>query len=289
METEKDWFIRQEQDLNIDSVIRGKIKSSVNSDFSSEIFAGMRVQLEKFLSISLQNLNDGPTISSEYTMLLSKLTEISNSRIVRGTKYLEEINKELPIIILSNHFGITPLTLIDNTNQKFPWPLKQIGVFPVRLTSLNLLSKVSRVHLFEVAAELPEPIATIQRATPSILIPINARKRLELLIYKTKRVIQQDKKAGIIIYPEGGMSGKLNNGGPYDLDEFHTGAFALAKRLNLYILPVCQYFNPKFGFELEILKPLNPNYISSTGLNIVSTETQKLMQKSLNNFQENSI
>lgn len=289
MQTEKDWFLRQEQDLGIDLVIRKKIKDSTLSSFSSKVFSDMKIELERFLFVSLQNLNDRSAILSKYSNLISRLTKISNSKVVKGLENLKSIDVKSPIVIVSNHFGIIPLTLIDNSDQRFPWPLKEIGAFPVRLASLNVLSGLSEMRLFEVATELPEPIASIQRATPLILIPRNIDNKSQLLVDKSKKVINENENVGIIIYPEGGISGKLNHGGPYDLDKFHTGAFVLAKELNLQILPVCQYFNPKSGFELDILKPLDNNYLNSANLNIISNNVQILMQKSLNNLQKNSI
>jgi len=287
METEKNWFLRQELDLDIDLVIRRKIKDSTSSDIASSIFTNIKRQLEDFLYISFQNLNDKAIILSEYVKLISNLTEISNTKIVKGESNLKRISSNFPIIIISNHFGIVPLTLIDNSDQKFPWPLKEIGVFPVRLSSLNLLSKKSNIKLFEVATELPEPMAIIQRATPSILIPINTTHKSQILINEAKDVIQNNENAGIIVYPEGGISGKLNHGGPYDLDTFHTGVFLLAKQLNLQILPVCQYFNPNSGFELDILKPVSPIEINLNNLKTISERTQKKMQESLNNLHNN--
>lgn len=118
---------------------------------------------------------------------------------------------------------------------------------------------------------------------------MNVGNKSQLLVDKSKEIINESKNVGIIIFPEGEISGKLNRGGAYDLDKFHTGAFVLARELNLQILPVCQYFNPKSGFELDILKPLDNNYLNSTNLNVISNHVQILMQESLNNLQKNSL
>lgn len=286
MNKDNDWFLRQKDDSEMDAVIRKKLTKSISTEYSINIIKNIKEELEKFLHCSLLNLHDSQKIDTLHKDLLTKITNISNTKIVDGIDNLHKVSNTNPYIIISNHFGIVPLTLIDNSNNKFPWPLKKIGVFPVRMVALNILSEKTNIELIEVATELPEPIATIQRSTPSILIPRNVENRTTILYNKLHEIIVNKKNVGVVMYPEGGMSGKLNKKEPYDLDKFHTGSFVLAKQLGLKILPVCQYFNPSHGFELSILEPLDMKNKGWEKLSSITLQTKFRMQNTLNSMQK---
>lgn len=221
MNKDNDWFARQLNEAGIDAVIRKRLNESVSSETSAEMLRSTKKELESFLISSFNNLDKPLIIKSLHKKLLEKLTDISKAKVVDGTNNLNIVRNNGSFLILSNHFGIIPLTLIDNHDNKFPWPLKQVGVFPARMMALNLISKILDTNLVEVAIELPEPIATIQRATPLILIPRNSKNRINILHDKLQKNIEDKNNIGIVIYPEGSMSGKLNKKGPYDMDQFH--------------------------------------------------------------------
>lgn len=285
MNKDNDWFDRQQNEADIDAVIRKKLKETVSSESSVEMLGSIKKELEFFLINSFNNLDKPLIIKSLHKELLEKLTDLSKAKVISGTNNLNRIRDKGPFLILSNHFGIIPLTLIDNYDNKFTWPLKQIGVFPARMMALNLLSKILDINFVEVAIELPEPIATIQRASPQILIPRDSKDRVNILHNKLQKIIDGENNIGIVIYPEGNMSGKFNRKGPYDMDQFHLGPFVLAKQLELKILPVCQYFNPSQGFELSILKPLEIKNEDSHKLTHIAEQTHQNMQNVLNNMQ----
>jgi 1-acyl-sn-glycerol-3-phosphate acyltransferase len=136
--------------------------------------------------------------------------------------------------------------------------------------------------LFEAAVELPNPLNEVQKAAGVIAIPAGGSGRLVQLEENTKKVLA-DQKGLVVMYPEGGTSGKRNQGGPYDLDHFQTGAFVIASHLGIPVLPVCQYFNPDGGFEIAILPPVNiPNTEDREYFATVAQKAQADMQAWLN-------
>lgn len=135
--------------------------------------------------------------------------------------------------------------------------------------------------LYETAIELPSPLFEIQTNCKTIIVPVEGKNRTEQLTQNVLSLIAREPGAAIVMYPEGGTSGKRNNGGPYDLDEFHGGAFVVAIQTGLPILPVCQYFNPEKGLELHILKPILPKQRDIERVDEIKEETKNAMQKRL--------
>jgi hypothetical protein len=83
------------------------------------------------------------------------------------------------------------------------------------------------------------------------------------------------------MYPEGGTSGKRNEGTPYDLDNFHSGTLVVAAELGLPILPVTQKLNPESGMELRISEPIFVKRKELVNKDKILEDLKATMQKSL--------
>lgn len=153
--------------------------------------------------------------------------------------------------------------------------------FPIRHMSLSTISRALNMEIHESAIELPRVLSKIQKSCGVVMVSADGQNRTQKLIDDVNRLMI-DHKSAVVMYPEGGTSGKRNEGGPYDLDIFHKGAFVVAKNLNIPILPVTQFFNSKSGFEIDVLEPIQADAITYNGINQIIMNTQDMMQQTLN-------
>lgn len=281
MGTQDQRLARQLTNTSQDQAIREKLNSLLSTESSKLMVKNARAKLEDFMSFSLKNTDNERIVHQKYVQLLPELAKTFKSHVASGEDNLKDLKEKKGVIVVSNHLGLGVLTIIDNQEGKYSVPLKEFAGFPVRLSALNLLSEKLEKPLFETAIELPEPLLAIQKATSTITVPIDGTGRTQKLIENTSLIISEKDGAIVVMYPEGGTSGKRNNGGPYDLDEFHSGAFVVAQNLNLPILPVCQVLNPQNGLELHILKPIDLKSGDSEYLRGVMQSVKVNMQEKL--------
>lgn len=194
-----------------------------------------------------------------------------NSKIVSGKENLEELEKGSSVMVISNHFGTFKLISMN------PEELKQRGVIGHKVPNVyypyltyympfHPIGEVLGDNVYEGSFEEPGRLGDLFRATGSVDVPppdvFNApQERTEALVKMTKELFDKHNNAALVIFPEGGTTGKRSGGAIYDLEEFKTGAFIIAAQLGVPILPVGQYFNVDSGFELGVFKPfsLQPN------------------------------
>jgi len=111
-----------------------------------------------------------------------------------------------------------------------------------------------------------------------------------MLIEKVETTLNKNPGAIVVMYPEGGTSGKSNMGSPYDLlDDFQSGAFFVTAALDLPILPACIYLNADEGLELHILEPLSVNGLDEKKIKEVAQETKSRMQHKLDELSKPKI
>ncbi len=276
---------RQSTNSSQDFAIRRKLDALLSTDFSRKMVDSLRERLEIFFTTSLSDTVNSQNIRNLYNELLPKLKETSNASITKGEENLTKIKGQKGVIVVTNHLGLGVLTIIDNKNGKYPVALSEFAGFPVRLSALSILSEIVNKPLFEAAIELPEPLLSVQKATPTVLVPIDGTGRTQHLVNETSKIIDQNYGAMIVMYPEGGTSGKRNDGGPYDMDTFHSGAFVVAQQLGLPILPVCQMLNPQKGLELHILPAKKIEKNDPELIKEIMEKTRNEMQSDLDNYQ----
>ncbi len=193
-----------------------------------------------------------------------------NSQIVSGEENIDKLEKKKPVMILSNHLGtfklisMNPKELrekgIDHSvpNIYYPPVAYYMPFFPVA----ELLGN----NVYEASFEQPLRLGEYFRATGSIDVPppdtnspvqsSGTARRTGELVNATRQLFQNRPNAALVIFPEGGTTGKRSGGALYDLEGFKTGAFFIAAKLGVPILPVAQYFNVDRGFQLGVLNPI---------------------------------
>jgi len=274
--------------------IVGAIKDQLLcTDWARDVFKQTANAQLKHLKISLQHL-DTPQFIHDYTQeVLSELAGLTNSKIITGQEYLDTLPKGQPVLLLTNHLGSykinsSPIEELRKTTG-LTGPVQPIFYpFPLYYSAMYPIAKALGDNLYIASFEYPGRLGEVLRAAGSIEVPPKddlpkGKNRTEILIDSTRRLIEAHPNAVITSFPEGGTTGKRNGGGPYDLGEFHTGSYVIAKDLGLTILPAAQYFNPDSGFEVGVFKPIHPvKNTSNEQLAKMADATQSKIQAWLN-------
>lgn len=207
-----------------------------------------KLQLDFFKS-ALQNKGDTHKNNQD---LLRKLAEISNSRIVSGTENLNDLTA--PAMIVTNHLGDYKLSSIKPEELGLKMGTDQIHPFPMYYSPYAPIAEKLDAQISAAHVKLPEPLDAIEEACDLVTIVIKEKgKTTEKLEEDTKSLFERKPKTVLVVFPEGGTTGKRNGGGPYDLEEFRAGAFVIAAHLGVPIIPAAKYFNPNSGYELGVL------------------------------------
>lgn len=261
--------------------IRSILDNLASTDESKAIVKELTSLQANFLKKGLTNPESGAEIELNYRKLLQQLAETSKTHIVSGLENLSKLDNTKHFIIATNHFGSAKMTRIITSELGIDIPIAEIEPFPIRHAPFIAMEKITGNKIFECAVELPEPFLKIQKASEIIIIPSSGEGRTQKLIDSIVECNKEEDKTAIVMYPEGGTTGKRNMGGAYDLDEFHSGTLVIAAKLGLSILPVCQIFDPNEGIKLIILEPIVLRENDLVNINEKTEDLKRSMQKSL--------
>jgi hypothetical protein len=283
--TQEKRILRQNTNSPEDQRITKLVFDLLSTPWAKEMAASIKTKMEVFFDGAFKNIESPQKINDSYRSSLTELGIVTKSHIESGKENLDVLNDARGAIIVTNHFGLYKATMVENSNGRYPVKLDNISPFPVRMIALQKLADDSGIPIFETSVELPSPLLEIQQACNSVTIPIDGTGRTAKLTEDVDQKIKDVGKSMFVTYPEGGTSGKRNLGGPYDLDNFSSGAFVVAKELGLPIIPICQYFNPESGLELHILEPKHIEKSDPEGINGVMNEMKASMQNKLDQLQ----
>lgn len=223
----------------------------LKTEWASELFGRMREAQKDFFKFAINSLDDPDQIYSKNQDLLKKLAEMSKAKIVSGADNLTGLRA--PFFIVSNHLGDYKLAAIKPEELGIEMGVDQIHPFPMYYSSYSPVTEKLNAQISAAHVALLEPLLAIERACG--LVPIVVKKEgdtLPVLEEDTRRILEKHSDSALVVFPEGGTSGKRNGRGPYDLEEFRAGAFVIAGHLGLPVLPVAKYFNPDSGYELDV-------------------------------------
>lgn len=223
-----------------------------------------------------------------YDKQLTQLANIMGETIVSGSENIDQLRGK-PVIIVANHFGANKYTFIQNqeSNGRRPLdiPLDEVPTFAVRGAMFLRVTQALGSPMRDTGIEFPGKLGQAQHDCGLIIIPAAGEGRTQRLAEDVKQTVATDGNPAIVIYPEGGTSGKESNKGPYDLENFSTGAFVVAAQTGLPILPTCTIFNGETGkFELYVLPPVSitPQDLTEEGkIAQITSETRAKMQEVL--------
>jgi len=273
---------RQKTDTPEDRRITKLIFDLLKTPWSEEMAKSIQERMVDFFDFAFANIETPEKVRLFFERTLEESAQISKAHIASGEEYLTGIKDKKGVIVVVNHFGFYKATMVPNKNGKYPVALDTISPFPVRLIATKCLSDKLNVNLFETALELPTGLLEIQEVCNGITIPNEGTGRTQILIKKVEKTLDKNPRAIVVMYPEGGTSGKSNMGSPYDLlDDFQSGTFFVATALDLPILPACIYLNTDKGLEVHILEPLSVNDLDEERIKKVAQETKGRMQNKL--------
>lgn len=276
---------RQRTDTPEDQRITKLVFDLLKTPWSREMASSIQERMVSFFDFAFANIRTPEKVRSFFERTLEECAQISKVHIASGEKYLAEIKNKKGLIVVANHFGLYKATMVPNENGKYPVAIDRISPFPVRLIAMKHLSDKLNVNLFETAIELPTGLLEIQEVCNGITIPNEGTGRTQMLTEKVEKALDKNPGTVVVMYPEGGTSGKSNVGRPYDLDNFERGTFFVARDLDLPILPACVYLNAEEGLELHLLEPLSVNGLDDEGISEVAQKTKSRMQGKLDELQ----
>lgn len=263
--------------------IRGLIRDHVYSKGKGkEMLDKAKAQEVDYLKDCIGNIDDSKSIHNRTQQVLKELATSTNSKIVEGEENLAKISANGHVFALVNHFSAYKLIAIDQeevgtnipeVNELYLPPMFYASIWPVA-------EKLGR-PLYEAHLKLPGPLKKIQEAAGTLIFPNPGKDggQFSVVLERTKNHIENHPNGLSVIFPEGGSSGKRNNGGPFDLEHFHGGPISIASELGVTILPVAQYFDPEKGFELRVFEPFTPSPgIAREKASELADKTRKQMQ-----------
>lgn len=261
--------------------IRGELDSLLTTETAKQRIDKVNQIQEEFLVSASAGSIQLDLISKKYLEVISNIAQELDAKLVEGSDYLDNLDAEKGIIIVANHLGIAKLSRVENSGRQIPVDLDEIEPFPSRHAGYKVVADAVGGKLHEAAVELPGVLLDIQEASGVVTIPVSGSGRTKLLVDKVKKIAESDQNSVFIMYPEGGTSGKRNQGGPYDLDEFHKGAFVVASELGIPVVPSVQYLNSEGALEIRILKPIIIEDEDTQDLKVMAERAQVSMQDAL--------
>jgi hypothetical protein len=288
----------RKDDLN-EQRIREQIENEVYSTELGKKMFGQVYDLQvAYFKSSLGHLEDKNLIHDDTQKTLEAISIATNSQIVEGREVLENLPKHSPVMVVANHYGGFKLTMIEQEKIGLNVGTEKIDdlpPFPLYYAAFKPAANILEDNLYDAHLELPEPLLKIQEAAGLLVVPEN-NKAFPEIKRRTEEITKIHPNSMLVVFPEAGTSGKRNGGGPYNLDKFHSGSFAIAEELGLPLIPMAQYFNPQKGFEIKLFDRVNLDGAPGADnmdarrefFSKVSAETQNEMQVWLNNKSSNS-
>lgn len=242
----------------LENRIRGLIRDQAYStELGRRVFSETKKLQVAYFKDSLANISNPDVIHEKTQTLLHDLAKATNAHIVEGQDVLETLPKGKPLFTETNHYSGYKLTAIEQAELGVNYPeIDEIFPFPLFYAPMIPMADALEDYLYDAHLELPGELRRVQEGAGLLVVPEDDGSFIAIK-KETGKLISRHPNSLIVIFPEGGTSGKRNNGGPFDMDKFHGGSFAIAESLGISVVPVYQYFNPKSGFEIGILDPVD--------------------------------
>lgn len=247
----------------------------------SFFYNAKKLQID-FFKFALKNSGNPEEIYKKNQRLLKRLSQLGKTHIVSGEENLVEIPAGNPFFIVTNHLGDYKLSAIEPSELGLEIDTDQIHPFPMYYAPYSTIASKLEDDVSAAHIKLLDPLFDVEKASGLVTIVIRdgGLARLE---DDTRMVFANRPNTALVVFPEGGTTGKRNGKGSYDLEEFHSGAFVIAGHLGVPVLPVGKYFDPDAGYKLGILPPIKLEKEGDHGYyKQVAVKTQQDLQNWLN-------
>ncbi len=231
-----------------DEIIKKLNDYYTREDFRNKIREIRELQIGFFkdcLNITSENI-----VRARFLELLENIEKIFPVRLVSKTKSIPSNS-----IIVSNHLGIAKLAKIsaadifgkDSVIPFFPNDDSFIfSGFPLFFYFLNTKKlPFDSFHTFTIPYH-DKDISILQSKLS--IYPTN--------LYGIRQILSSSYLKNLLVFPEGGTSGKRNRQNIYDLDNFNNGYLKLSSKLNMPICPILQILQKDGLYQLIILKSI---------------------------------
>ncbi|MBI2613989.1 MAG: hypothetical protein HYW62_04435 [Candidatus Levybacteria bacterium] len=252
------------------------------SDFGRRVFSDAKKLQVDYFKKALSHLGHKELVYDETQNVLRDLSLALHSQIISGRENLKDIPKGSPIIAFVNHYGGFKLTMIDQKELGVKIDeMEDIPPFPLYYSSVMPVAAELQDDLCDVHLSLPGDLGRVQEAAGTVVVPLKkSANDFSLLIDRTEENFSKHRNSVCVVFPEGQTSGKRSERGPYDLEPYQSGFFAIASKLGVIGLPIAQCFNPNKGMELAVFAPILPNpNATREDFDKVAADTQRRMQE----------
>ena len=232
---------------NFESEINFKLSQIPNKTGFRKLEVIKNIQIQ-FL---VESINNGLLAYESFRNCINDIFKCTSLKILSK----ENIRIDYGLVVITNHIGINKLTKIYPqdlecvcNNIQTPLPhLENDDPFilllaPVVETIFKSIRHSDQVEIIFVFMKLAPIYDEILLTLNAVTIERNAPNQYSLLrekvSEKVKEANEHNKKPVVIIFPEGGTSGKSNSGDPYALLKFKDGYKHLSKDFQLNILPI---------------------------------------------------
>lgn len=229
----------------------------LRTSWAKDFFSIAKTKQIEFFRNALSNLQNPREIYQNAQTLIQELSTLGKSHIVEGQENLEDLHA--PAFIVSNHLGDYKLATIKPEELGLQLDTDQIHPFPMYYSPYHPIGKLIGADLGDAHVQLLPPLYDVEKASGLVTIIAGVPNGVTRLEKETREVLEQHPNLLMVVFPEGGTSGKRNGGGPYDLEKFKTGAFVIAANLGIPALPVAKYFDPREGYKLRVFPAVNLN------------------------------
>lgn len=266
--------------------IRGLIREQAYSSLEGVNMweESKRIQ-QQYFNDSLSNLDNPSYVHDRTQEVLREISQATKAHIIKGKEYVRSL--KTPALIALNHYSGYKLNAfkpgeIDadfgEMEELYPFPSFFASMVPVAREVGDDVTLYD-AHLEYGKKEDNMPLKKVQEEAGLLVIP-EQNGGFTSTLESTKKIIEEHPRSLLVVFPEGESSGKRNNGGPYDMVDFHTGAFVIAGELGIPVLPAVQYFHPENGFQVVVLPPIGPRSFEK-GLDGKATEESKAYYEQL--------
>lgn len=223
--------------------------------------------------------------------ILSSINSILETKIVG-----EPVEDLRPCVVISNHVGanklvkIVPDLIAENLTVEFQGGVTALVnddsfflLFAPVFYAISGAGKFSNLSFIPVLMDYPEPHRSFSERMGFVCLKRSGGNNYNFLIRDLRARFDAAKNASkvpvVIMFPEGGTSGKRNGKDPYDLCEFKSGFVKIADIFGLDIRPVVVKFNRDLSFSATMLPPVARENVTRTSVEQIRREMQCALQK----------
>lgn len=228
----------------------------------------------------------------------AEISRIVNARIVSGKEHLEGLEKGKPVFFSANHYGAYKLVGLrpedlSKIGFKGEHPIPDIYYPPVAFhAAFYPVAEELGDGLCLAAFEEPGILGELSRASGYIDVPptdmtsvSEGGGRVAKMVDTTGNFFIEHPSYAVVVFPEGGTTGKRTGGNLYELGKFHSGLFAIASQLEVPIVLLAHDFNPDKGFEVAIAGVTRLNKNNTRGeIQETADHARELTQVALSNL-----